>query len=218
MTDLRYVNSEFWFPHPNEANEDGLLAYGGTLTPNRLITAYRKGIFPWYSPNDPILWWSPDPRFVLMLEDFKVSKSLRKRINSNHFEVKFNTNFSAVIRHCSTTPRGDQNETWLVSEMIEAYETLHKLGYAVSVESYFEGKLVGGLYGVVIDKAFFGESMFSLMSDASKVALVALVETLKEKDFTFIDSQIYTPHLERFGAKHIARDDYLALLQSHLYM
>jgi leucyl/phenylalanyl-tRNA--protein transferase len=198
------------FPHPNDATPEGIVAYGGDLSPSRLMLAYRSGIFPWYSMGDPILWWSPNPRLILELEEFRLHRTLRKKIP--HFEIRFDTAFSDVIRACSTTPRGAQKGSWIVAEMIEAYETLHALGYAHSVEAYQEGILVGGLYGVVVGKVFCGESMFAHVSDASKVAFAMLVDTLKVQGCTFIDCQVPTNHLKSLGAKEINRELFLKIL------
>lgn len=204
------------FPNPLQACDEGLLAYGGDLSANRIMKGYSLGIFPWFKKNDPILWWSPNPRFVLNLDDFKVSKSLNKTIKKGIFEVKFNTNFEAVIKNCSNAKRVDQEGSWITDEMIEAYKELHSLGYAHSFESYFEDQLVGGGYGVVIGDIFCGESMFTKKSDASKVAFVSLVKRLKKNGFSLIDSQIYTELFASFGAKEIPRDEYLFLVKEAL--
>lgn len=198
------------FPDPESAAEEGILAYGGDLSPSRLMLAYRSGIFPWYSVNDPILWWSPDPRLILELDDFKLSRSLHKKIP--HFEVRFDTVFSQVIRECATAPRRGQKGSWIVPEMIEAYETLHALGYAHSVEAYQNGILVGGLYGVSVGGVFCGESMFAKVSDASKVAFAVLVEHLTYWGFEFIDCQVPTEHLKSLGAKEVSRSHFLERL------
>lgn len=198
------------FPNPLHVSEEGIVAYGGDLSPSRLMLAYRSGIFPWYSVNDPILWWSPNPRLILELDDFLLRRSLRKKIPS--FEIRFDTAFSQVIRECATAPRHGQKGSWIVPEMIEAYETLHALGYAHSVEAYQNGELVGGLYGVSVGGVFCGESMFAKISDASKVALAVLIETLREWGYDFIDCQVPTPHLKSLGAKEVSRDYFLARL------
>lgn len=197
------------FPNPLYANDEGLLAYGGDLNPNRIIKAYMSGIFPWYNKEDPILWWSPNPRFVLFLEDFKVSKSLKKRIASNLYEVKFNHNFKQTMIECSKIPRLGQNGTWIHSDVIDAYTQLHQMGYAQSFETYYKGELVGGGYGLSIGNMFCGESMFAKKSDASKVALYFLVQRLQQNGFKLIDCQIPTPHLESLGAKSITREEFL---------
>jgi len=202
------------FPNPRNASDEGLLAFGGDLSPSRLLTAYKKGIFPWYSKGDPILWWSPDPRLLLYPSQFKVSKSFRKTLKSKKFEVKFDTNFSDVIRACAYTPREGQNSTWILPEMQEAYLELHRQGFAHSVESYIDGKLVGGLYGIAIGKAFFGESMFSHVSDASKVVFKALSDVLALRSYDFIDCQIPTEHLKSLGAVVVCRDEFLDSLKA----
>ena len=194
----------------------GLLAVGGDLSKERLLEAYRLGIFPWYSDDQPILWWSPDPRLVLDLKDFKISRSLSKTLKKGVFQVTFDHAFEEVIQACAVVPRAAQNGTWITEEMQEAYINLHGLGYAHSVESWFGGKLAGGLYGVSLGKAFFGESMFHLKTDASKVALATLVEKLKSWDFHFIDSQMTTEHMVRLGAKELPRRIFLKRLQSAL--
>jgi leucyl/phenylalanyl-tRNA--protein transferase len=204
------------FPPPDYADPSGLLAVGGDLSKERLLEAYRLGIFPWYSDDQPILWWSPDPRLVLDLKDFGISRSLRKTLKKGVFQVTFDHAFEQVIQACAVVPRAAQNGTWITEEMQEAYINLHGLGYAHSVESWFGGKLAGGLYGVSLGKAFFGESMFHLKTDASKVALATLVEKLKSWDFHFIDSQMTTEHMVRLGAKELPRRIFLKLLQSAL--
>lgn len=200
---------EMKFPDPRYASVEGLLAYGGDLSPGRLLTAYRKGIFPWYNADDPILWWSPDPRLVLYPGQFKMHKSFRRVLRNGGFTVKFDHAFQEVIRLCGTVPRGEQNGTWLTSEMQEAYTTLHGMGYAHSVEVYFEEELVGGLYGIAMGKAFFGESMFSLKDNASKVAFKALSDVLGLRGYDFIDCQVINEHLVRLGATAISRDRFL---------
>ena len=201
------------FPPPDYADPSGLLAVGGDLSKERLLEAYRLGIFPWYSDDQPILWWSPDPRLVLDLKDFTISRSLRKTLKKAIFQVTFDHAFEQVIQACALIPRAAQNGTWITEEMREAYINLHGLGYAHSVESWLGGELVGGLYGVSLGKAFFGESMFHLKTDASKVALATLVEKLKSWDFHFIDSQMTTEHMIRLGARELPRRIFLKLLQ-----
>ena len=204
------------FPPPDYADPSGLLAVGGDLSSKRLLEAYRLGIFPWYSDDQPILWWSPDPRLTLDLKDFKISRSLGKILRKGIFSVTFDRAFEEVIQACASVPREAQNGTWITREMQEAYINLHGLGYAHSVESWQGGKLVGGLYGVSLGKAFFGESMFHVQTDASKVALASLVEKLRNWDFHFIDSQMTTEHMLRFGAKELPRRVFLKRLQSAL--
>jgi len=204
------------FPPAREATQEGLLAFGGDLNPNRILKAYREGIFPWYSDDDPILWWSPNPRLVLFPKNLKTSKSFRRVLRNRGFEVKFDQNFEAVITHCGNVPRADQEGTWLTKEMKDAYMELHDMGYAHSIETYLDGELVGGLYGIAIGKGFFGESMFSLISDASKVSLCALSSLCVEKSYDFIDCQVETPHLVKWGAQLLERDDFLELLETTL--
>jgi leucyl/phenylalanyl-tRNA--protein transferase len=204
------------FPPPDYADPSGLLAVGGDLSNERLLEAYRVGIFPWYSDDQPILWWSPDPRLILDLKDFKISRSLGKTLKKGVFQVTFDHAFEEVIQACAVVPREAQNGTWITAEMQEAYINLHGLGYAHSVETWFGGQLAGGLYGVSLGKCFFGESMFHLKTDASKVALATLVERLKSWDFHFIDSQMTTEHMVRLGAKELPRRIFLKRLQSAL--
>jgi len=206
------LDNSLIFPDPKYAEPNGLLAVGGDLRAERLLLAYQNGIFPWYSEGSPILWFSPDPRLVLMLDEFKISTSLRKIIKSNTFGVKFDTCFTQVIVQCAMTKRKGQDGTWITDDMIEAYIKLHREGYAHSVETFHEEILVGGLYGVSLGGAFFGESMFHTRSNASKVALYNLVQKLRSMDFDFIDSQVSTEHSKSFGAKEIGRDSFLSML------
>ena len=208
--------NELIFPDPGLAEKDGLLAVGGDLSEDRLLLAYSMGIFPWYSDGSPILWWSPDPRLVLMPGDLKVSRSLRQVIKKGVFTVTMNTAFEEVIRHCSEIDRRGQNGTWITGEMIDAYIRLHRAGYAHSVESWHDGELAGGLYGLALGKAFFGESMFAKKSNASKVAFVTLVENLCKLDYHFIDCQVTTEHLKRLGAKEVTRKKFLGMLKKAL--
>ncbi|KAB7890343.1 leucyl/phenylalanyl-tRNA--protein transferase [Poseidonibacter ostreae] len=201
--------NSYIFPNPIYADDKGLLAYGGDLNPSRIMTAYLNGIFPWYNESDPILWWSPNPRCILDFEDFKISKSLRKVIDKNIFEIKFDTNFTQVMKECKNINRENQKGTWIQDELIEAYTKLHEMGFAHSFEAYFNGELVGGGYGINIGNIFCGESMFAKKTDASKVALYFLVQRLKEKGFSFIDCQIPTPHLLSLGAKTIDRNEFI---------
>lgn len=204
------------FPSAREAPEEGLVAFGGDLNPHRILQAYKKGIFPWYSPEDPILWWSPNPRLVLFPNKFKKNKSFTRVLRNKGFEVRFDQNFEAVIDHCASVPRMGQEGTWLSDEMRRAYIELHRMGFAHSVETYYEGHLVGGLYGLALGKGFFGESMFSLMSNASRVSLHALSDICVKKSYDFIDCQVETPHLVKWGAILITRDDFLDLLEDTL--
>ena len=202
------LSDEPIFPLPEMAEPDGLLAVGGDLSPERLLKAYSMGIFPWYSQGDPILWWSPSPRLILDLEDFKISRRLQRLIGQGRFRVTVDQAFSEVIRSCAKTPRPLGDGTWVTPEMIEAYCHLHELGYAHSIESWVGDELAGGLYGVAIAKVFFGESMFASVTDSSKVALAALVAQIKKWDFDFIDCQVKTDHLISLGAKEISGEEF----------
>ena len=206
--------NSYIFPDPNYANDKGIVAYGGDLNPNRIMTAYLNGIFPWYNESDPILWWSPNPRCILQLEELKISKSLKKTINKNIFEIKFDTNFRNVIIECKKIREGkDKKGTWISNEIIDAYSKLHEMGFAHSFEAYYQGELVGGGYGVNIGNIFCGESMFAKKSDASKVAFFYLVERLKAKGFKMIDCQIPSDHLQFLGAKTMERKKFLKLVE-----
>jgi leucyl/phenylalanyl-tRNA--protein transferase len=200
------------FPHPNDANEDGILAWGGDLSPSRLMRAYQNGIFPWYSNGDPILWWSPDPRLIMELDDFKLSKSLKKSMKK--FEYRFDTAFREVMKECRDIYRPDQAGTWIQDDIIEAYSELHDMGIAHSIEAYYEDELVGGLYGLSIGGVFCGESMFAKKSDASKSAYAVLIKHLKVWGYDFIDCQVPTNHLKSLGAKEVARDYFLQRLHN----
>ncbi len=206
------LSDKLVFPDPNLAVDDGLLAIGGDLSVERLILAYSKGIFPWFSEGDPILWWSPDPRMVLIPKKFRISKSLQQTLRNKKFTVKFDNSFDKVIEACSTISRSDQNGTWITSQMKEAYIRLHQLGFAHSVETYMDGKLAGGLYGLSLGRAFFGESMFYHERDASKIAIYYLIKKLVEWKFHFVDAQVETEHLKRLGAESIPRSEFLNLL------
>jgi leucyl/phenylalanyl-tRNA--protein transferase len=195
------------------ARADGLLAVGGDLSPERLLLAYRMGIFPWYSEDCPILWWSPNPRLILRPERFHISKSLQKVIKRGVFTVTMDHAFRAVVTACAQKPRPGQDGTWIMPEMIDAYCRLHEQGHAHSVEAWQEGALVGGLYGLHVGRCFFGESMFSDTPDASKVALAALVERVTGWDDGFIDCQLPTPHLKRLGAEAVGRKTFLKMLK-----
>ncbi|MDI6749417.1 MAG: leucyl/phenylalanyl-tRNA--protein transferase [Rhodocyclaceae bacterium] len=194
------------------AEPNGLLCAGGDLSPPRLLAAYRRGIFPWFSEGEPILWWSPDPRMVLFPEALKISRSLAKTLRNTDYQVKLDTAFDAVIAACAATPRPGQHGTWITAEMKIAYRRLHVLGYAHSVETWRDGRLIGGLYGVAIGRAFFGESMFSLEREASKIALAHLCRYLCVHNFGMIDCQMETAHLHSLGARPMPRDAFLARL------
>ena len=206
------LNESLVFPLPDHAEPNGLLAIGGDLSVSRLLLAYRNGIFPWYSENNPILWFSPDPRLVLPFHELHLSRKLKKTLKSGMFEVLFDTSFEEVIRNCSAVSRTGQSGTWITEDMIDAYTALYDRGYAHSVETYLDGKLVGGLYGVALGGAFFGESMFHHISDSSKVALYYLVERLKESGYDFIDSQVPNDHMRWMGGKEVSRERYLSML------
>jgi len=200
------------FPPAWLARPDGLLCIGGDLCPKRLTLAYRMGLFPWFSNSEPILWWSPDPRLVLFPSKIRISKSLKKTIRKNYFSIRINTAFEQTIIACSQPRQGKHEGTWLVDEMIDAYITLHNMGIAHSVEAWQGDRLTGGLYGVSLGKTFFGESMFSRVSNASKVALVALAQELESHGFGMIDCQVTSGHLLRMGAQEITRDLFLDIL------
>ncbi|HMU54603.1 MAG TPA: leucyl/phenylalanyl-tRNA--protein transferase [Nitrospira sp.] len=205
------------FPPVEAASSDGLLAVGGDLSPERLLAAYRRGIFPWFQDDQPILWWSPDPRTVLFPSKLHVSRSLTRRIRRGDFNVTLDTCFRAVMTYCAgPRPQHPEGGTWITPEMMEAYSTLHEMGYAHSVETWQEETLVGGLYGVALGGAFFGESMFSHVADASKVALVSLVRQLQTWGFTVFDCQQASPHVMRFGAENIPRLEFVANLSAAL--
>jgi len=204
------------FPPAEQALEepDGLLAAGGSLTPRRLLNAYRNGIFPWYNEGEPILWWSPNPRLTLLPDRLRVSRSLRKVLRRQEFQISFDRAFQAVIAGCAA-PRPRAAGTWITPEMESAYITMHRLGIAHSVESWHDDELVGGLYGIAIGRVFFGESMFSRRSNASKAAFAVFVQVLKEWNYALIDCQIHTGHLAGFGAEEMPRSDFLTLLDRY---
>lgn len=208
------LDERLWFPNPRKTDTDGILAFGGDLSISRLLLAYQSGIFPWYSSGGPILWWCPDPRMVLIPEKFKVSKSLRKTIRTGGFTVTFNKCFERVIFDCAIARRKGETGTWIFPEMQKAYIALHEAGYAMSIEVWRDTELVGGLYGVDLPdkKLFCGESMFSFVSDASKVALYHLVQYAKESNYRAIDCQVYTSHLASLGAEEIDREVFLSWL------
>jgi len=207
---------EIIFPPPEEAEPDGLLAVGGDLSSARLLLAYELGIFPWYSEGQPILWWSPDPRLVLEPAEFHSSHRLRQILNQGTFKVTFDQAFEPVIRACAATPRPGQDGTWITPEMEKAYIRLHKEGFAHSVETWLDGELAGGIYGVSLGRCFFGESMFSHKSNGSKVALARLIERLKAWDFHLLDAQVATRHMISLGAKEIPRAAFLKRLKEAL--
>ncbi len=208
------LDPETTFPALSDAltEPNGLIAIGGDLSAARLLSAYRQGIFPWFNPGEPVMWWSPDPRMVLYPDELKISRSLAKTLKNSAYETRVNTAFQAVITACSDTPRNDQPGTWITSEMISAYCDLHIQGFAVCAETWLNGELVGGCYGVKIGRMFYGESMFHTRPNASKVAFVYLVEWLKEQQVGMIDCQMKTPLLSSFGGREINRDDFIQTL------
>ncbi len=207
-------DDDCFFPPADHANKEGLLAFGGDLSPQRLIVAYSNGIFPWYSEDEPLLWWSLDPRLIIRPGEMRVSKSLRRTLKSGKFEVRIDTNFREVMLHCAGTPRKHQDGTWIQDEMVDAYCGMHELGIAHSFESYQDGELVGGLYGIAIGQVFFGESMFHTVTDASKVAFYRLHQFLQEHGFKLIDCQQETGHLMSLGAYTIPRKDFINELKT----
>jgi len=204
------------FPPPDLADESGILAVGGDLTEERLLLAYSMGIFPWYSQGDPILWWSPDPRLVLIPGEMRVSRSLKQTISKGTFEITMDKAFESVISECASVHQRKAGDTWITDDMIDSYIQLHHSGFAHSVESWFNGKLVGGLYGISLGSAFFGESMYAKKSNASKVAFVHLIQQLVNWKFTLIDCQVATKHLKTFGAHDITRTEFMILLKCSL--
>lgn len=209
-----YLTQALTFPNVNTANRDGIVAIGGDLSPERLQLAYRSGIFPWFEDDDPILWWSPNPRMVLFLQELRVTKSMRNILNRQEFKVTFNQDFRSVISNCQKIKRDGQQGTWITNDMIEAYCNLHALGIAQSVEVWQNDELVGGLYGIDMGHVFCGESMFSKVSNASKVAFITLVNHLKSKNYQLLDCQVYNPHLESLGCREIERNDFMKILQN----
>lgn len=213
---LHLLDDKLWFPPVADALDDGLLAVGGDLSMGRLLLAYRSGIFPWYAGDEPPMWWAPDPRFVLFPGELRVSNSMKQIIRSNRFDFRVNTAFADVIENCSTAPRLGQDGTWISDDIIDAYTGLHSRGYAHSAEAWQGGELVGGLYGVKLGNVFFGESMFSKVSNASKYAFISWVHLLLQQGVKLIDCQIYTPHLESLGARMIPRLEFQAMLELHI--
>ncbi len=205
------------FPSPEFAEDDGLLAVGGDLSPDRLVMAYSLGIFPWYSQGDPILWWSTAPRLVIFPSEFHLPKRLKRLLNAGTFTVTADTAFAEVLDGCSTASGRDKHGTWITPEMRQAYLELYKYGFAHSIECWQDGRLAGGLYGVCIDRIFFGESMFTRVSNASKVALATLVDLARQREIALIDCQMTTDHLLRFGARELSRKAFQAQLEQHIY-
>jgi len=205
------LSKELIFPSPELSEEDGLLAIGGDLSLERLLLAYSNGIFPWYNEGEPILWWCPKPRFILKPNEVKISKSMKKIIKKKQFTVTFNNDFEGVINNCKSM-RENNEGTWITEDMKNAYINLFNCGYAISVETYLDNELVGGLYGVKIGKCFFGESMFSKVSNSSKIALITLADKLQKEDFILIDCQMHTAHLESMGGKSVKWTDFQEML------
>ena len=208
---LFILNQELLFPPVQQAEQDGLLAVGGDLSTERLLLAYRNGIFPWYEGRY-ILWWCPDPRFVLFPEELKESKSMQQLLKRHAFDFRVDSNFGQVIANCKTIARREQESTWITDEVKEAYTRLHQAGYAHSAETWLDGELVGGLYGIRMGKVFFGESMFSKASNASKYAFISYVRQLQSEGVELIDCQVYTQHLESLGGRMIGRDEFIRRL------
>jgi leucyl/phenylalanyl-tRNA--protein transferase len=211
---MYFLTKELFFPPVEEANSEGIMAIGGDLSSERLLLAYKNGIFPWFNPGEPILWWAPKSRMVLYFDELVVSKSMRNLLKRNVFKVTFNQDFRAVISNCSSINREGQQGTWISQEMIDAYCKLNELGIAKSVEVWYDNELVGGLYGVDLGTIFCGESMFSKVSNASKVAFIALANHLKNENYKLLDCQVYNEHLESLGCREIDRDDFMELLNS----
>jgi leucyl/phenylalanyl-tRNA--protein transferase len=209
------LTKELFFPPLNMADEEGLLAIGGDLSTDRLLLAYRSGIFPWYNEDEPICWWSPDPRFVLYPAELKVSSSMRTVLQNGKFRFTTNRAFGQVIQNCKTVSRNGQDGTWISPAMQKAYTKLHELGYAHSAEAWMDGELVGGLYGVRLGNIFFGESMFSLKTNASKFAFINYVQLLQKENVQLIDCQLHTNHLESLGATMIPRDLFSEILAAN---
>ena len=204
---------QFFFPPLHKADEEGLLLIGGTVTAERVLEAYPKGIFPWFNEDELPLWWSPDPRFVLFPKELHVSRSMQKLLRKGTFDFRVNTAFETVIQACASVPRAGQDGTWITPEMIAVYTTLHHRGFAFSAECWQDGELVGGMYGLRIGNVFFGESMFSIKANASKFAFINWVEELQQKGVNLIDCQVYTPHVESLGARTIPRNLFASLLR-----
>jgi leucyl/phenylalanyl-tRNA--protein transferase len=211
-----YLSSSLFFPPVSESNFEGVLAIGGDLSPERLLLAYKSGIFPWFEEDEPITWWSPNPRMVLFLDELIVSKSMRNILNRNSFTITFNQNFREVISNCQKIKRDGQNGTWITNNMIEAYCKLSELGIAKSVEVWQDDELVGGLYGIDLGHVFCGESMFSKVSNASKVAFIHLVNHLKATNYKLLDCQVYNPHLESLGCSEIDREEFIEILNDRI--
>lgn len=210
------LNDKLIFPSVEMATDEGIVAIGGDLGVERLLLAYNSGIFPWYNEDEPIVWWSPDPRFVLFPEKLRITKSMQSVLNNGTFRFTINRAFTAVIQNCKTVYRKEQKGTWITPAVQQAYTQLHELGFAHSAETWLNGELVGGLYGIRLGKVFFGESMFSKVSNASKFAFINYIKQLQKEKVALIDCQVYTAHLESLGAKMIERKKFIALLAENL--
>jgi len=213
---VTFLDDDLWFPPLEDAEPDGLLAAGGDLSVQRLLLAYHNGIFPWFNEDEIPLWWSPDPRFVLFPPELKVSKSMQQLLKKNEFEFRINTAFEEVIHNCRGITRKGMDGTWITEEVADAYIRLHHLGYAHSAEAWKDGELAGGLYGIKLGNVFFGESMFSRQSNASKYAFICWVRHLAGQGIRLIDCQVHTPHLESLGARMISRNQFIQLLNDHI--
>jgi leucyl/phenylalanyl-tRNA---protein transferase len=211
---MHFLTKELYFPPVDEASFEGILAVGGDLSTERLLLAYRNGIFPWFNEDEPILWWSPPERMVVAPQLYKVSKSIRNLLNQNRFQITFNQNFAAVITNCKKTERKGQDGTWISDDIIDSYTKLHKMGFAKSIEIWQNEELVGGLYGVDLGHVFCGESMFSIVPNASKIAFVTLIQHLKENNYKLLDCQVHNDHLEKLGAFEISRETFMKVLKS----
>lgn len=211
---MYFLSRELYFPPVRQASPEGIVAIGGDLSAERLMLAYRNGIFPWFDSDEPILWWSPPERMVLLFPELKISKSMRNVINRGNFTITWNTAFEQVIANCRSIKRDGQNGTWISNDMIEAYTELHRLGYAKSVEVWQDDELVGGLYGIDLGHIFCGESMFSKASNASKLAFIYLAKKLERENYRLLDCQVHNDHLESLGAREILREDFLEILLS----
>ena len=211
---MYFLSKELYFPPVDEASIEGVLAIGGDLSVDRLLLAYRNGIFPWFNEDEPILWWSPPERMVVVPSIYKISKSIRNLLNQNKFRVTFNQNFKEVIANCQQAERKEQDGTWITQDIIDSYTKLHEMGIAKSVEVWQNDELVGGLYGVDLGHIFCGESMFSKVPNASKIAFVALIQYLKENNYKLLDCQVHNNHLEKLGAFEVSREVFMRVLKS----
>ncbi len=211
---MYFLTPELYFPPASETSPEGIIAVGGDLSPERLLLAYQNGIFPWYNEDEPILWWCPEERMVLFFENLRITKSMRNVLNRNEFQVTFNTAFKEVISNCQQSPRKDQDGTWISDDIMDAYCKLHELGYAKSVEVWKNNELVGGLYGIDLGDVFCGESMFSKVPNASKVAFIHLAKQLEMANYKILDCQVYNDHLDTLGCIEIDRDDFLMILKA----